>query len=502
MASAGVVTEQNSRKETDSHIVVRNTAVQTVRYLAVWGANIALVLFLPRYLGDQGLGQLQFALSFVSLFGFMVALGTRNYLIKEIARDTSRLPALLSTALGLRAVAGIAVVAVMVVAAEIMGQSGVALHVLYIMMAWMVVTSFWQLLAASLQGLEQMGWPSFTEVMNKVLVVAIGIPLLIFGGDVRTYAGVLLLAAVVNLLLNSGYIIRFARIKVDLHPKRMTKLVVAGSPYIAMGFLLAAYMHTDVVMLRMFTSESVVGWHAASLQIYRSLEFLPAVLMTALLPTLSRIHALGPEGAAPLARRALGAVAIIMLPLGVGLSLTSRELISFFPYPPEFGNSVPVLTVMAWAVPVTALLTILGTIAMAIDRQKIWAIAMAVTVGLNVAMNAVVIPWTQSAFDNGAIGAAATTLFTECLMIAFGIYLLRRIIFERGLMITLAKVGIAVSLMGFVVYDAKSYGVGLWALVAAGVVTYGVLALFLRVVNRDELMTIWKTVTTRSRPAQ
>lgn len=502
MASAGIATDPNNKHAADSNIVVRNTAVQMLRYAAVFGANIALVLFLPRYLGDQGLGQLQFALSFVALFGFMVALGTRNYIIKEIARDRSRLPALLSTALGLRVVSASVVVALMALIAELIGQSGVALHVMYIAMAWMVVTSVWQTLAASLHGLEQMGWASFGEVANKVLVVAIGIPLLIQGGGVRTYAFVILFGAVANVLITGGYIVRFARIRIDFNLRRMTHMAVAGGPYVIMGFLLAAYMHTDVVMLRFYTSDSVVGWHAAALQIYRSVEFLPVVLTTALLPTLSRIHALGAERAAPMARRALAAMAIVMVPLGVGLSLTSGELISFFPYPPEFQNTVPVLIVMAWSVPITALLTILGTIAMAIDRQKIWASVLTVTVALNIALNAFMIPWTQDNYGNGAIGAALTTLFTEFLMILFGIVLLRRIIFERALMLTFGKVALAVALMAFAVHDAKSYGLGLWALVAAGVVTYGILALFLRVVNKADVMTIWKTITTRSRPAE
>ena len=501
MAFAGVAADHPPRS--DSHIVVRNTAVQMLRYTAVWGANVTLVLFLPRYLGDQGLGQLQFAVSFVSLFAFLVALGTRNYMIKEVARDSARLPQMLRTALGLRVMSAGVVIVIMGIVAEMYGTTGSARHVIYLAMAWMVITSFAQLLAAGLHGLERMGWASFAEITNKVLVVAIGVTLLVQGGGVRTYVAVLVLGAIVNVLINAGYIVRFARLRLDFDIQRMRVLAVRGGPYILMGFLLGAYMHTDVVMLQAFTSDSVVGWHAAALQIYRSVEFLPAVLTTALLPTLARIHSLsGAEAVGPLARRSLAAMAIVMAPIGVGLSITSAELIAAFPYPPEFENTVPILVLMALSTPISALLTILGTIAMATDRQRIWAYALALTVLLNVALNAIVIPYAQNAYGNGATGAAATTLLTEFLLMVFGIALLRRVIFERRLMISFAKVIVAVSLMGVVVYDAKMFGLGLWALVGAGAFTYALLVLFLRVVDRSDVAVIWQSVTHRSQRQQ
>jgi hypothetical protein len=83
----------------------------------------------------------------------------------------------------------------------------------------------------------------------------------------------------------------------------------------------------------------------------------------------------------------------------------------------------------------------------------------------------------------------------------FGLVLLRRIVFERRLMITFAKITGAVCLMAFAVYDAKLFGLGLWILVAAGAATYGTLVFFLRVVSLADAATIWRSISTRSRPA-
>lgn len=483
----------------DSRIVVRNSLVQLLRYLAIWAANISLVLFLPRYLGDAGLGQLQFALSFVSLFSILIALGTRHYLIKEVARDTSLLVRVMGTALGLRVVMAGVTIVLMAIAAELWGRSGPAQHVIYLAMGWMVLTSFAQLMNAGLHGLERMDWVSFAEVFNKVLVAAAGITLLLQGGDVRTYAAVMVVGALVHFLLNAGYLVRFTPLRIDFHPRRMADLAVQGGPYIVMGFLLLAYMHVDVVMLQAFTNDSVVGWHAASLQIYRSIEFFPMVLGAAMLPTLSRMHGASLAKAAPMARMSVAATAVLMLPIGIGLALTASEVIAFFPYPPEFQNSVPVLVLMALTTPVTAILTVLGMIAIATDLQRRWATGLTVTVALNVVMNIWTIRYAQSWYENGAIGAAFATLLTELLMIVFGVIVLRRVFADARLLRTLAKVMVAVGVMAFVVYDAKLLGFGLWALVATGSITYVAIVAFLRVITRSEIAFIWQSVAKRGR---
>ncbi len=52
----------------DSQIIVSNSLTLLLRRLVLWGLNGVLILFLPRYLGDHGLGQLSFAQSFSYLF--------------------------------------------------------------------------------------------------------------------------------------------------------------------------------------------------------------------------------------------------------------------------------------------------------------------------------------------------------------------------------------------------------------------------------------------------
>ncbi|MEX2598239.1 MAG: flippase [Dehalococcoidia bacterium] len=493
MATAPLTEERAGT--TDSRLIARNSLVLLGRYLAIWGANILLVLFLPRYLGAQGLGQLQFAQSFVALFSVAVGLGVRQYIIKEVARDQAQMHHLLGSAMGLRLLLAGVVLAAIAVVTEFSGHSETARRVIYFIVLWMIIRSFAHLMSTFLYGSESMGKASLGEIVNKIVVAVVGITLLVMGADVVVYAGVMVLGAVVEFGVGAWFVRRLTRLRIDVNRQRMKTLVIGGMPFLMMGFLLNVYTHTDIVMLRFLTSEEVVGWHSAGFQIYRSLEFLPVVLTTALLPTLARMYKSGTPETPFVSARSIGVVLLVMVPVGVGMSLVARELIAFMPYPSTFSNTVPVLTVLALSSPITALLIVFGTIAAAVDRQVAWAIAMVGTVSANIALNALAIPYFQDAYGNGGIGAATVTLMSEALMVTIGIWLVPKGMFNRHLALMVLRVGASASIMTAGVLAAKTLGLGLFPLVGVGVAIYGLLVVVTQAVTRQDIAFLKSTIS-------
>jgi O-antigen/teichoic acid export membrane protein len=211
------------------------------------------------------------------------------------------------------------------------------------------------------------------------------------------------------------------------------------------------------------------------------------------------VHSADIQAVAAIARRGVSTVIVLMAPVAVGMSLVASDLIAFFPYPAEFANSVPVLRLMAINIAVTSQLTILGTIAIAVNRQRAWAIALAFTVAINIGLNLFAIPFAQDAYGNGGIGAAASTVATELLMVLVGLYMLRRVLFDKGLAIMASRAVIAVAGMGLAVFLGRTAGLGLWPLVAIGVIIYLILVLAVRAIHPDEVRFIWNSLVSRVR---
>jgi O-antigen/teichoic acid export membrane protein len=461
------------------------------------GMGSVMVLFLPRYLGDEGLGRLQYALSFVSIFAVGVALGTRQFLIKEIARDRSSILKHLGAAQGLRLVMGVWMLACIFMIARLRGDSGETMLVVILAAFWMVISSFSSIESAVIQGQENMTWPAMAEVANKLVVMVAGITVLVMGGGIIGYASVLVAGAIINFVLNAAYVHRRFGFDFSLDKRKLRALAIGGAPFLLITFLTGAYSHTDVIMLHAFTTDAQVGWYAAALQIYRFVEFLPVALTTALLPTLARVHATHLPSLLSLAKKALAAGALVMVPISLGLSVISSDLIAFLPYPEGFKNSVPLVTILALTIPATALLTVMGTIAMASDKQKAWSIALLGTVLLNAATNAAAIPYFAEHHDNGAIGAALMTLLSEIFMMIIALRFIMRELVDRELGgVFLKTLGAGGAMVG-VCLLARHYGAGAGLIVPLGVLVYSLIVLATGAVKTSDLRFIWNVLSKR-----
>src|SRR3990167_823816 len=81
--------------------IAKNTAYLTMAFTAQKILSFAYFAFIARFIGndDSGIGKYVFALSFTAIFGMFIDFGMHPVLIREIARDKSKIAALLSTIL-------------------------------------------------------------------------------------------------------------------------------------------------------------------------------------------------------------------------------------------------------------------------------------------------------------------------------------------------------------------------------------------------------------------
>ena len=149
-------------------------------------------------------------------------------------------------------------------------------------------------------------------------------------------------------------------------------------------------------------------------------------------------------------------------------------------------------------IPITTFLVILGTIAVAVDRQKAYAIGLLATVVLNIVLNVLAAPYFQSHYGNGGIGVALTTLVSEAFMVSIGVWLMPRGVIDRAMAMTILKVGVASGAMALVLL-VKNLGVDPILAVIGGAVTYGVLVLVTGAVTMEDLRFVRSLVVRKLR---
>jgi O-antigen/teichoic acid export membrane protein len=402
-----------------------NVVALILRHVLVWSLSIISVLIVPRYLGDEGLGHITFATGLLMVGLALTSLGTEPYVVKQIAADQIRAGPLLALSYATRLCTSVVVALALVIALQVWRVDAELRAVLYAGGMMLIVMSISRAQAAAIQGLQRMRWFSLSEVLNKVTVTVAGAALLLAG----------------------------------------------ALPFFMLGLIGQAYQWLDVTMLMLFTSSAVVGWYGAALQLYSTANFLPFVLATALLPALTQIKD-DREELLRLARGGLTGVILTSVPMAVGLAVLSGRLIDFLGYPGSFDNSAPLLAILAFTLPLTGALMVMSTVVAAVDRQAEWAKLIAVSLVIDIALSAVLIPVFADTHANGGIGAAIAAVSVEALQILLALRLLPAGLINAAVIRTGIKTLLASGMMAAAVVLCAGAFNGLVPLALIGALTY------------------------------
>src|SRR5205814_636948 len=122
--------------------------------------------------------------------------------------------------------------------------------------------------------------------------------------------------------------------------------------------------------------------------------------------------------------KALRLVFVVGAPLATGLALCANNLIALLYPDSSFSNAVPLIRILAFHLPIVSLTMILGAALQATERQRAFAVLGLAAATVNIGLNLIAIPLTDSHFGNGAIGAALVPVATETVILV-GALLLR-----------------------------------------------------------------------------
>jgi O-antigen/teichoic acid export membrane protein len=278
--------------------LVQHVAVLLSSQLITSLLGFLTVLLLPVYLGDAGLGELAFAQSVCTVLGAVAVAGTNLYIAREVAANKERLPQLVAAGLVTRApiwaVLGLAIW----IYVSLRGTSHQALLVLAVLFAVTLVNILNGVLAAALQGLEQMRWRSTSAVATSVIVLAAGLPLLLVTRSPIWFCVALLGGAAAGLAINAVY---FARQRLPLRLPGRTAyidLAIGAAPFLALAVSQGLYSQIDTVFMGLMTQEAAVGWFAAAARLSTAILLVPVVMTSALLPVLTRLGTSQPTASA------------------------------------------------------------------------------------------------------------------------------------------------------------------------------------------------------------
>jgi O-antigen/teichoic acid export membrane protein len=473
--------------------IARNLVASLGGQIVSWAATSVIIVVVPRYLGEDGLGKFTFAMGFPSLFGIFVIFGLSTYLPREIARDPSSAGHLAVNAMVSRIPPILLSAVAITVFVNLLDYPAATKNLVYLTTWAMALSTAGATIDAALQGLERMTYISVISVIEKLLVAGLGVfVLIVLDMGVLAFTLVNVVAVLISVLLKMAFLTRVAHVDFRMDPLLWRRLYTSGVPFFIWSAALVIYNGIDITMLSIMTRDDVVGWYGLAYRFVGIPAFVPFAVTAALLPTLSASHG---EEFRRLARRCLDLVVLTTFPIAAAFVVCAAAIIHLFNYDAGFDHSIILLRILALFGPFASIGMVIGTVLIAQDREKPWAKVAIAAALLNPALNLGLIPLFESSQGNGAIGAAVATVITEAAVFGAAVALVGRSVFGWDNVLLTARCLAACAAMSAVMLLLLPFGL-FPALIVGGCVYVGA-AFALKAVRISEIRDVQRLMFAR-----
>jgi O-antigen/teichoic acid export membrane protein len=433
-----------------------------LRNIFTFGVSSATLAFLfllaviaARYLGPEDFGIFSFALAFVFFFDFLLDPGLYHLMIREIARDETKVRQYMLHAFVWKLIAIPVVFLLVVLVVNFIHELPRIHNAVYLMAISSFIKSIKDVYRSVLLAHENFKIEAISSVIEKG-------GLLVFGGlalfmDYGLYGlcwSFVIVRALDLLIIHimSRQIFDVSRPK--FHLEFLIDMLKAGIPIGAYYVTLNLYNYIDTVMISIMRNAEEVGWYSASYKVYEGLLIIPVIIGTVMLPRLSSSK----SGDSTIFKEMVTQgwkysliLALLVISVGVPLSYNFTDLF----YGELYTESAITLQVLLYGVAFAYMVNFLQTVMISIDRQKVLVLVAVLGLVLNVALNYIAIEL------YGYVGAAVVTVIVEALVFMVLSYYIISVSVGSSLIFQLLKV-IACWLLPaipvmFIAFDLSNY---------------------------------------------
>lgn len=387
----------------------------------VWAKALSLVLapLIVRLAGPAELGRYLMAMTVTSIIAAAADLGLTLYLTREVAQvdDPLRERVLLGDILAMKVVLAVASYAILLAATPLLPLPQSTRQLLPVAGLALAPEAVTAALHASLNAHQRMDLTSGILAFVRLVATVGAIWALTAGLDAVGILWWHVLASVAGLVLSLVVLGRLSGLP-SIQPsglvrgKQMRHYVVEALPFAATGFIAMLYRRLDLLMLGSWHGETVAGWYGAATRLWEAVHLLPASLLDAFFPEMSR-QAVRPGGNRRL-RRFLQRGGIALLLAGSGLAalgaIGGPAALRLVYGPGVASATLQTWQVLVWGIPPISLYLLGGHTLYALGEQRAVTVRMVVVALVNGALNALLIAvWRHT-------GAAVVLVFSEWLL--------------------------------------------------------------------------------------
>lgn len=462
---------------------------------SIMGIIFPLITFpySSRILMPEGIGKVNFAISIVSFFTMLAALGINSYATRESAklRDNKiELSKFFKEILILNLISTLFAYLLLFAAIFFVPKFSEYRVLLCICSSSIIMTTLgmeWLFVAK-----EEFGYITARSIVFQIISLVLLFLLVKRPEDFLWYAFITVVSSVGANLCNLFYMQKFVDFKQKIELKKIVTHIKPIMIFFGMSVVSSVYSMLDTSMIGFFSTDEQVGYYTAAIKINRIVLTALVAITGVLLPRLAfYVEKKDFTNLKLLFNKAIKYILILSIPSTVGLFLLSTELTLLL----SGKDYLPSVISMKIINPILIFITISNLIGIQLftplGKEKTTLFSVILGAIVNLICNILLIP------HYGAMGAAIGTVIAEAIVALFQIIKAREFIFVKEQLKNLLQVVIACCVMAILLIFMLQLDIkgiyGILICIVCGMVSYAVMLFILRNESFFEILNFVKS---------
>jgi O-antigen/teichoic acid export membrane protein len=481
--------------QSDSPRLIRNSIFLLGIEIVTKLLGLIFFIFLARFLGAGELGLYAYAVTLANFFVLVPKFGFESLVQREVGRNHAsawqyfRALSTLKGILALLSLLALTGVAVFTLSPE-EGQT------VLLVGCFVFTYSFLEFVDAFFRALERAEFEVLVRLWFSLANLTIGFYLLYSGRGLKAVVMGQLVSVLMAVLIALVILHRVVLLMSNrLSAKGLWLYFINATPFAGIVAALFFSNQMGILIVSFFTHKTEVGYLAAGLRLFDNLTLIPAAVMGAFLPVVSRYYRTSIGAFTTTVRLTLKYLFVFSAPLAVGMFCLAPQLTVFL-FKDAFLPTARVLQILSLAL-IFSFWNYLGDNVLIARNQETKLLRLAwLGAGIHVATNLALIP------HFSYLGACWATLLTQVFYFVILFGYMRRYLDISGLIRLIWRPTLAAVVMGLGVLELRSLPIAI--VILAGMIIYALMLLVTKTLTTKELQSlkeVWQVRHVKPQPA-
>lgn len=457
---------------------IRNSVILLIIELSTKFLGLILFIIIARFLGANDLGVYSFGLAISNLFSIAPTFGFDKRVQKEIGRDASLIYSHYKEISILKILFALLSLAALWLTLMLMGEQDILPVIL--IACFLFTMSFNNFINGLFRGFGRPELEMMVRMTFSLLNLGLGAAALLSGLGLYGLLSSQIVSAGISFLVAITVLNRISvKVTIDLSLKNLWNHIVKSSPYA--GNVLILYMSNQInyVILNSMADKVAVGYFSTAGRIFETITLIPAAIMGAFLPLMSRFYSEKHHKFDQTLYFTMKYLFVISLGLLAGTWLVGDELVVSL-FGSEFLPSGLALKLLNSSLIFSFWNFVFTNILIATDQEKKLVPLFSAGASIHILGNILLINY----FSYN--GAAASVIVTQGIQLLIVAYFAKDHFSLRQLISLTPGPLISVIPMIGAVWFLKS--INLWLAIGCGCLLYLISLILLKTISRSELM--------------